>query len=86
MRPSLLSLFAPLVLAACNGAPSKSATPTSSATPPLTTTEVCGPDAPRGLEIGDCAPEFSLPDASGTRVALSSLRGRVALVDISAVW
>ena len=76
MRLHLPPLIAPLVLVACDGAPSK----------PTPSTDVCGPDAPRGLEIGDCAPEFALPDATGELVALSSMRGRVALVDISAVW
>ncbi len=39
-----------------------------------------------GVEEGDCAPDFSLPDRNGEPVTLSSFRGKVALVDISAVW
>ncbi len=38
------------------------------------------------VEVGRCAPDFTLPDAAGEPFALSSTRGRVALVDISAVW
>ena len=48
--------------------------------------ERCGPDAEVGLEVGLCAPEFVLPDSTGQDFALSSMRGKVALVDISAVW
>lgn len=39
-----------------------------------------------GIEEGACAPEFSLPDRDGALVALTDFRGKVALVDISAVW
>jgi len=48
--------------------------------------EICGPDAPRGLEVGMCALDFTLPDADGVPFTLSAQRGKVALVDISAVW
>jgi len=44
------------------------------------------PDCPVGLEVGDCAPDFTLPDRLGTPFTLSQQRGKVALVDISAVW
>ena len=46
----------------------------------------CEPGAPTGLEVGMCAPDFSLPNADGAEVKLSSFRGKVALVDISALW
>ncbi len=46
----------------------------------------CGPESPVGLEPGDCAPNFILPDAQGQPVSLQSFRGKVALVDISALW
>lgn len=39
-----------------------------------------------GLEVGECAPDFTLPDRFGTPFTLSQQRGKVALVDISAVW
>ncbi len=42
--------------------------------------------SPTGLTVGDCAPNFTLPDRSGALVSLSDQRGKVALVDISAVW
>jgi len=39
-----------------------------------------------GIEVGDCAPDFTLPDRYAQPFTLSSQRGKVALVDISAVW
>lgn len=47
---------------------------------------VCGPSAELGLEVGQCALDFTLPDRYGQPFTLSSQRGKVALVDISAVW
>ena len=48
--------------------------------------EPCSPGYPVGLKVGMCAPEFELPNAEGELVKLSSFRGKVALVDISALW
>ena len=48
--------------------------------------EGCGPEAEVGLEVGLCAPEFTLPDREGTPTSLSSFRGGVALVDLAALW
>jgi cytochrome oxidase Cu insertion factor (SCO1/SenC/PrrC family) len=46
----------------------------------------CSPDVETGLTVGDCAPDFSMPNRDGVAVTLYSQRGRVALVDISAIW
>ncbi len=70
-------------LTACTGATD---TADSGDTGAATETERCGPDAEVGLELGLCAPEFTLPNGAGELVSLSSFRGKVALVDISAVW
>lgn len=39
-----------------------------------------------GLEIGNIAPEISLKDTNGKVIALSSLRGKMVLVDFWASW
>lgn len=39
-----------------------------------------------GLDVGDIAPEIDLPDAKGEKIALSSLRGTLVLVDFWASW
>ena len=36
--------------------------------------------------IGSIAPEFSMADSSGTKIALSSLRGKYVLLDFWAAW
>ncbi|WP_080905808.1 TlpA disulfide reductase family protein [Parabacteroides sp. Marseille-P3160] len=38
------------------------------------------------VEIGQTAPDFSLPDASGTEVSLDSFRGKYVLLDFWASW
>ncbi len=39
-----------------------------------------------GLNIGDIAPEIKLNDPNGKEIALSSLRGKVVLIDFWASW
>ena len=39
-----------------------------------------------GLEIGDIAPDFSLPDTKGTPVTLAQFRGKTTLIDFWAAW
>ncbi len=65
-----------LLLSACAGSESVDTAPVAP----------CGPDAAVGLEVGDCAPDFTLPDRGGQAFTLSAQRGKVALVDISALW
>lgn len=38
------------------------------------------------LKIGDMAPEIKLPSPAGDTIALSSLRGKVVLIDFWATW
>ena len=40
----------------------------------------------KNVAIGSIAPEFSLPDTSGTVTSLSSLRGKYVLIDFWASW
>jgi len=42
--------------------------------------------AVEGLEIGNIAPEINLPDPDGNLIPLSSLRGKVVLIDFWAAW
>lgn len=43
-------------------------------------------EAPVGINIGNLAPELKFNDPSGKEIALSSLRGKVVLVDFWASW
>ena len=40
----------------------------------------------QGLEIGDIAPEISLPSPEGKIIALSSLKNKVVLIDFWVTW
>jgi thiol-disulfide isomerase/thioredoxin len=40
----------------------------------------------KGLEVGNKAPEIKLPNPAGDTITLSSLRGRVVLIDFWASW
>lgn len=76
-----------LTFLACTSAPSDQAvTDAEAVDSEFTEPERCGPEAEFGLDVGLCAPDFVLPDSTGQDFALSSMRGKVALVDISAVW
>ncbi|QEC52939.1 peroxiredoxin [Anseongella ginsenosidimutans] len=48
--------------------------------------EQAGKEIPVGTEVGQRAPEILLPDPDGKEIALSSLRGKVVLVDFWASW
>jgi thiol-disulfide isomerase/thioredoxin len=44
-------------------------------------------DTPQvGLNIGNIAPEIILPDADGKNISLSSLHGKIVLIDFWASW
>ena len=45
-----------------------------------------GRDAVTGLNVGNRAPDLSYPDPQGKKIALSSLRGKMVLVDFWASW
>ncbi len=50
--------------------------------PPDAGTTTCD----EGLAVGDCAPDFTLPDAQGVPWTLSDHRGDVVVVEISGFW
>jgi len=66
--------------AAVAQAPKSALAPASKSTPPAKATAV------EGLEIGNKAPEIKLANPSGVPVSLSSLRGKVVLIDFWASW
>jgi len=39
-----------------------------------------------GINVGDIAPEISLPNPNGDTIKLSSLRGKMVLIDFWASW
>jgi thiol-disulfide isomerase/thioredoxin len=41
---------------------------------------------PTGVQIGNIAPELALPNPDGKEIKLSSLRGKVVLIDFWASW
>lgn len=43
-------------------------------------------DAKTGLNIGEKAPEIKLPDSNGKMITLSSLKGKMILIDFWASW
>src|SRR6266550_8836728 len=43
-------------------------------------------EAKVGLDIGNKAPEINLTDTSGKNILLSSLKGKVVLIDFWASW
>lgn len=45
-----------------------------------------GASPEEGLEIGDTAPDITLPDLNGKPVKLSSLRGQMVFLDFWASW
>lgn len=49
-------------------------------------TETAAPASGTGTNVGDVAPEISLPDPNGNIISLSSLRGKYVLIDFWASW
>jgi peroxiredoxin len=43
-------------------------------------------ESTKGVEIGEMAPDIDLPQPNGTNLKLSSLRGKVVLIDFWASW
>lgn len=75
-----------LVIAACHGGSPAAGRESGGGAADTDGAEPCGPGAPTGLDVGQCAPDFTLPDATGGSYTLSDHRGMLVLVDMSAVW
>ena len=43
-------------------------------------------DCEVGIAVGDCAPDFTLPDADGANVSLSDFPDKLILINCSAEW
>ena len=54
--------------------------------PPLADTGQAPEPCNEGLVEGECAPDFTLPEASGAEVALSDHAGSIVLVASEALW
>lgn len=56
----------------------------SSPQQPSTTAVDAAP--PTGIAVGNLAPDFSLTDSEGRTVRLADFRGKVVLLEFSAMW
>ena len=56
----------------------------SSAQEPSTAVVDAAP--PTGIAVGNLAPDFSLTDSDGLTVRLADFRGKVVLLEFSAMW
>jgi len=82
INPFLLSAGIILMISACSSSGNKSAENTTSAKQ-VSTTNI---DVPVGITLGYRAPELSFPSPDGKIIPLSSLKGKVVLIDFWASW
>ncbi len=74
-----------LLLPGCRS--KKESAPAKSTANPASTQTVTGTVAPTiGLNLGNAAPEIAMNDPEGRPISLSSLRGKVVLIDFWASW
>lgn len=72
MKPLILVVYSLVILVACSGRQKQEKKPEKSLV--------------EGLRIGNIAPELSYQDPDGKAIALSSLRGKIVLIDFWASW
>jgi len=46
----------------------------------------CSPSSAQGVEVGNLAPDFQLPNLDGQTVSLSNLQGKPVLINFWATW
>jgi thiol-disulfide isomerase/thioredoxin len=81
IRKAKYLLFGTLILAtACSGKKADSDKGS------LSKTNLEATDAVTGIEVGQRAPELSVKSPEGKEISLSSLRGKVVLIDFWASW
>lgn len=85
MKPLITLLLAiTIIVTGCKNKKETSAKPDANTS---TTKNIPPADAPvTGLNLGNAAPEISLKNPSGTVINLTSLRGKVVLIDFWASW
>ncbi|MCP3031296.1 TlpA family protein disulfide reductase [Halobacillus sp. A1] len=49
-------------------------------------TAMTAPNAPKGLEVGDEAPDFELETLDGDKIKLSELKGKKVMINFWATW
>ena len=72
---SLVFLFSLLLLAGCGGEKAEEAAPVAAAAGLVI-----------GAEVGNLAPEFNLENIAGGNLTLSSLKGKVVIIDFWDTW
>ncbi len=80
IRATIFLLFVIICLPACSGKGSPESKPH------LGEAGLVASEVTTGLEIGQRAPDITLPSTDGKDISLSSLRGKVVLIDFWASW
>ena len=84
---SLLFLFVSVSFLACDAQTPQTTQATKTTTTPVKAKKKSEKPSPAvGLEIGNLAPEINLQTPDGKPLALSSLHGKIVLVDFWASW
>ena len=78
MKTAIYLIFASLYLLSCKSGGGNSAVNEASEQPQLSTKT--------GINIGDRAPELVFESPAGEKISLSSLRGKMVLIDFWASW
>lgn len=83
MKKTALLMAALATITACNNLDKKSDAPI---TEPVTTTDTIVYEHEYLVKVGDMAPDFTLKYTDGTEFTLSSLRGKVVMLQFTASW
>ena len=84
MKPAVILLLITVALISCKGKKETTLAQTDNNTEAHYSRQAQAPAI--GLNLGNAAPEISMNNPSGTPVDLSSLKGKVVLIDFWASW